>query len=174
MFEQRLVEAIHAIAWPGLQLRISVDGLPDTHDKMRGMEGSWAIVDRTVKRIAELKEQYGFSFGINFAVTDSSIDDLPKMREYAASVGADFNPWIGSDAILVGTTPPEEETPRIVMISDKERALQTLTHQEVGTKSQLPLLDHLYSRWVTKRTFSKATIRWCAQISLPRAKGFGF
>ena len=155
MLEQRLVEALHAIAWPGLQLRISVDGLPKTHDKMRGMEGSWAIVDRTVRRIAELKEKYGFSFGINFAVTDSSIDDLPKMREYAESVGADLIPGLVVTPFLVGTTPPEEETPRIVMISDKERALHALTHQEVGTKSQLPLLDHLYSRWVTKRTFSK-------------------
>jgi len=155
MLEERLVEALHAIAWPGLQLRISVDGLPETHDTMRGMEGSWAIVDRTVKRVAKLKDQYGFSFGINFAVTDKSMGDLPRMREYAKSVGADLIPGLVVTPFLVGTTPPEEETPRIVMISDKQQALDVLTHQEVGTKSQLPFLDHLYSRWVTKRTFSK-------------------
>ena len=155
MLEKRLVDALDAVAWPGLQLRISVDGLPETHDSMRGMDGSWAIVDRTVKRVADLKAKYGFSFGINFAVTDDSMKDLPRMREYAASVGADLIPGLAVYPFLVDTIPPEIETPRIIMISDKQKALDALTHQDVGTKSQLPLLDHLYSRWITKKTFQK-------------------
>ena len=155
MLEQRLVDVIEAIAWPGLQLRISVDGLPETHDNMRGMMGSWSIVDSTVHRVAELKEKYGFSFGINFAVTDNSMEDLPKMRQYASSVGADLIPGLAVAPFLVGTRPPEVLTPRIIMISDEKKALDVMTHQEVGTKSQLPLLDHLYSRWITKKTFKK-------------------
>ena len=88
MLTKRTIEALHKVAWPGLQLRISVDGLEKTHDRMRGVEGSWATVTRTVREVAELKEQYGFKFGINFAVTDDSIHEFDEMVEYAASVGA--------------------------------------------------------------------------------------
>ena len=38
MLTERVVEAVQAVAWPGLQLRISVDGRPDTHDRQRGVE----------------------------------------------------------------------------------------------------------------------------------------
>ena len=41
MLTERVVEAVQAVAWPGLQLRISVDGRPDTHDRQRGVDGSW-------------------------------------------------------------------------------------------------------------------------------------
>jgi MoaA/NifB/PqqE/SkfB family radical SAM enzyme len=153
MLTKPLVEAIHAVAWPGLQLRISVDGLPNTHDKMRGKDGSWQLVDRSVKEVASLKERYGFKFGINFAVTDASIDDLGAMVEYAKEHGADLIPGINVDPFLVGTIPPEQQTPKVIMISDKERAMEALMDARVGTKSQLPLVDHLYSRWQTKRTF---------------------
>ena len=56
MLTKRTVEAIRAVAWPGLQLRISVDGLEQTHDKMRGVEGSWKLVTKTVREVAELKD----------------------------------------------------------------------------------------------------------------------
>ena len=155
MLKKRLIEAIEAIAWPGLQLRISVDGLPTTHDEMRGVDGSWQIVDSSVKAVAELKAKYGFSFGINFAVTDASVDELPRMIEYANSVGADLIPGLSVYPFLLGKIPPEEETPRVVMVDNKERALQALVDASVGTKSQLPFLDHVYSRFVTKKTFQK-------------------
>ena len=41
------------------------------------------------------------------------------------------------------------------MISDKERALAALEDARVGTKSQLPVVDHVISRWLTRKTFRK-------------------
>ena len=155
MLTKPLIAAIKAVAWPGLQLRISVDGLPKTHDTMRGKDGSWDLVDRSVKEVAALKSQYGFRFGINFAVTDASMSDLGAMIEYAKEHGADLIPGINVDPFLVGTIPPEQQTPRVIMISDKEKAMRALMDARVGTKRQLPLLDHVYSRWQTKRTFHK-------------------
>lgn len=155
MLTPRLVEAIHAVAWPGLQLRISVDGLPKTHNNMRGVEGSWDKVNQSVDAVAALKDKYGFKFGINFAVTDNSVDELERMIEYAESKGADLIPGLNVDPFLVGTIPPEEKQPRIIMVDDKERALNALVNARAGTRSQLPGIDHLYTRFVTKRTFRK-------------------
>jgi Fe-coproporphyrin III synthase len=155
MLTKRLVEAIHAVAWPGLQLRISVDGLPKTHDEMRGVEGSWELVNRSVEAVSSLQHRYGFKFGINFAVTDASMEEMDSMVEYARSVGADLIPGLNVDPFLVGTTPPEEKAPKVIMVTDKEGALEALSSSGVGTRSQLPMVDHLYSRLLTKRTFRK-------------------
>jgi len=155
MLGNRLIEALHAVAWPGLQLRISVDGTEKTHDRMRGVEGSWALVNKTVQQVGELREKYGFKFGINFAVTDDSMDELGQMVDYAASVNADLIPGINVDPFLVGTTPPEIRTPKVIMISDKERALKVLGDSRVGTRTQLPAFDHYLTRFLTLRTFRR-------------------
>ena len=103
MLTKKTVEAIHAVAWPGLQLRISVDGVEETHDKMRGVEGSWKLVTRTVAEVAELKEKYGFKLGINFAITDDSVSELEAMIAFAESMGADLIPGVCVAPFLVGT-----------------------------------------------------------------------
>lgn len=155
MLTSRVVEAIHAVAWPGLQLRISVDGLPKTHDRMRGVEGSHDKVLATVRQVGELRERYGFKFGINFAVTDDSVDELDAMVDFAKQHNADLIPGINVDPFLVGTQPPEVKRPRVIMVDDKDKVLSALQSNRVGTKSQLPLVDHLISRFITKDTFAK-------------------
>ena len=155
MLTERVVEAVHAVAWPGLQLRISVDGTPLTHDRMRGVEGSSKKVYRTVAEVAELKARYGFKFGINFAVTDDSVGELDAMLAFAEEHGADLIPGVNVDPFLVGTIPPEIQRPRVIMISDKQKALQALRDSRVGTKRELPLVDHVLSRFVTKGTFER-------------------
>lgn len=155
MLGDRLVECIDAVAWPGLQLRISVDGLTSTHDAMRGVDGSRKIVERTVRRVAELKPKYGFKFGINFAITDRSVHELDEMLAFAEEVGADLIPGINVDPFLVGTVPPEVRRPKVIMVDDKDTVLAALQDSRVGTRRQLPLIDHVMSRLVTKDTFEK-------------------
>ncbi len=155
MLTERVVEAVEAVGWPGLQLRISVDGTEATHDRMRGMAGSWRQVVRTVERVAALKARLGFRFGINFAITDQSIDEVEEMIDFAQQHGADLIPGVNVDPFLVGTIPPEVQQPRVIMISDKEKALQALLDARLGTHTQLPMMDRLLSRWMTRRTFEK-------------------
>ncbi len=153
MMTKRVVEAVHRVGWPGLQLRISVDGTEATHDRSRGVPGSWRKVDRTVREVAALQGRYGFKLGINFAVTDDTLQDVEAMVRYAEEVGADLIPGVCTDPFLVGTTPPEQRRQEIVAISDKERALAILEDARMGTRRELPLVDHVVSRWFSKRTY---------------------
>jgi MoaA/NifB/PqqE/SkfB family radical SAM enzyme len=155
MLTQRIVDAIHAVAWPGLQLRISIDGTEATHDKMRGVEGSWAVVNKTAQAVAGLKDRYGFKFGINFAVTDESIHELDAMIEYADSLGADLIPGVNVHPFLVGTIPPEERLQQVIKLEDPAAALSALENKRVGIRRQLPAADHLLTRFITKSTFRK-------------------
>jgi len=154
MLTRRVIDAIEAVAWPGLQLRISVDGLDSTHDHIRGVDGSRRIVERTVRQVAELQPKYGFKFGINFALTDRSIPELDQMIAFADEVGADLIPGVNVDPFLIGTSPPEDGPPqRVIMVSDPEQAYAALADARVGTKQELPLIDHLYSRLITRNVY---------------------
>lgn len=155
MLTKRVIDALDAIAWPGLQLRISVDGLEATHDRMRGVEGSWKLVDKTVQQVAALKSRYGFKFGINFAITDDSLGELDAMVAYAESVGADLIPGVNVDPFLVGTVPPEVRPQKIIMLTDKAKALKAMSSARVGTRGQLPGLDRVLGRLITKATYRK-------------------
>ena len=155
MLTKRTIEALHQIAWPGLQLRISVDGLESTHDEMRGVEGSWSKVTQTVREVAELKDRYGFKFGINFAITDQSLPEIDDMLEFAQSMGADLIPGVNVSPFLVGTRPPEVEQQRIIMLEKREEALEAMTRAEVGARGQLPGLDRVLGRWFTKATYKQ-------------------
>lgn len=169
MVPGRTKELIHAVAWPGLQLRISVDGMEATHDRMRGVEGSWQTVTRTVREVAQLQGKYGFKLGINFAVTDESIGELEDMLRFCEEVGADLIPGVNVDPFLVGTVPPEIRLQQVIMLEDPEVALAALMDSRVGTRRELPLVDHLVSRFLTKRTFQhqlhgKATQFPCREL----------
>jgi MoaA/NifB/PqqE/SkfB family radical SAM enzyme len=153
MLTKRTMDAIEAVAWPGLQLRISVDGLEQTHDRMRGVEGSWKLVNKTVQQVAEVKDRYGFKFGINFAITDDSLNELDDMIAYAESVGADLIPGVNVDPFLVGTVPPEVRPQKVIMLTDKAAALKAMTQSQVGTRGQLPGVDRWLGRLVTKATY---------------------
>jgi len=149
---KRIVEAVHAVAWPGLQLRISVDGVEETHDKMRGVKGSWKQATRTLHEIAALKERYGFKLGINFAITDASVAELDEMLALSESTGADLIPGVCVEPFLVGTAPPEQDPQRVVLIEDKERAMKALEDVRAGIRRQLPVMEHLVSRLITRTT----------------------
>ncbi len=155
MLTKRVVDAVKRVAWPGLQLRISIDGLEHTHDKGRGVQGSWQKVMATARAVAELKAQHGFHFGINFSVTDDSLHEVDDMLALADSLGADLIPGVCVDPFLVGTRPPEEYTPRVVFLDDKEAGLRAIEHAKAGARDQLSGLDNLLFRLVTKKTFSR-------------------
>ena len=153
MLTKQVVAAVEAVGWPGLQLRISVDGLRSSHDSIRGVDGSHDKVVETCRRVAELRPKLGFKFGINFALTDQSIDELDEMIAFAESLGADLIPGVNVDPFLVGTVPPEVRQQQVIMIEDTDRALAVLRDRRVGLRRQLPGIDHLLSRFIVKQTF---------------------
>lgn len=156
---EAVVDAVRTMGWPGLQLRISVDGTEKTHDAMRGLPGAWAAADRTLRALAELRPRHGFRVGINFALKDESIQETDRMMAYAEAVGADLIPGVNVEPFLDGSVPPEERPSRFVGLQNPERALPILEHRRSGTRRQLPGVDHLASRLVTGDVFRKEIVQ---------------
>ena len=150
-----IVEAVERIGWPGLQVRVSVDGDEATHDRVRGTVGLWAAATRTLERLAELRPRLGFNLGINFAIKDESIDQAEAMLAYAERFGADLVPGVNVTPFLDGSVPPEVRSQRFVALSDPRRALPLLEHDQAGVRRQLPGLDQVFSRPLTSRVFRR-------------------
>ncbi len=148
-----ILEAVRRVGWPGLQLRVSVDGLEDTHDRQRGVRGCWAKATRTLESLAPLRRELGFHVGINFCLTEHSIGEVQEMKAYAADLGADLIPGVNVSPFLDGSTSPAENPQRFVLLDDPTRALQALEDREVGTRLQLPRLDHAVGRMITGDVF---------------------
>ncbi|MBL7130155.1 MAG: radical SAM protein [Candidatus Omnitrophica bacterium] len=70
-------------------ITISLDGLRETNDKIRG-KGVFEKVVSNIDKLKHYKSKYGFSFptlGINFTILDDNIDDLLPMIEFARGSG---------------------------------------------------------------------------------------
>ena len=64
---------------------LSIDGLRENHDFLRGREGSF---DKNIKTIQKLKDN-GVRVSINTAVNHANIDDLVELRDKFIEIGVD-------------------------------------------------------------------------------------
>ena len=150
-----IARVVEQIAWPGLQIRVSIDGLEQTHDTMRGFEGGWSSAVRTLEALAVLKRRFGFKVGMNYALKDESIGEYDDVLALSRRVGADLIPGVNVAPFLEGSVPPEQVRSRFVGLQDVRRALPLLENPSAGTRRQLPGVDHLLSRLVTGHVFRK-------------------
>lgn len=99
------------IAWFN-SVNISFDGLPEVQDRQRPLasgEGSFAAVDRTLRRL----DAAGMSYGIRTTLTAQSIDRLEDIVRYVAERYPHCDPlhiepaWICGRCLSTGTAAPD-------------------------------------------------------------------
>lgn len=75
-----------------LDVGVSLDGLGETHDKIRGVPGNFQKVDRLLKGLIELKKQYPKTLTIIIGLTLSelTIDGWEEVKKYADSLGLEL------------------------------------------------------------------------------------
>lgn len=72
-------------------ISFSLDGLPGTHDRLRGRRGAAEAVARGMDALA--KARPGLVVNVNFVVTRENVFDLPAVAAAAKARGAAFNFW---------------------------------------------------------------------------------
>ena len=86
-------------------ISISLDGLADTHDKVRGNNGAYKRAIRGLKILAETNPR-SCAIGVNFVLNKYNFQELREVFETVRNIGADYffiQPVIGSDS---WTIPP--------------------------------------------------------------------
>lgn len=83
----RIAEAVGEILafHPRTQVTISLDGVGEIHDKIRGIPGAWTKVNRTFDRLGEIGlKRRNFAF----TITSENYADLPNVFAHARAKGA--------------------------------------------------------------------------------------
>ncbi len=65
-------------------LAVSVDGVPESHDRLRAMDGAFARMRRKLGNVRDA----GIPFGIIFTLTLQNLDELAWVAAFAAEEGA--------------------------------------------------------------------------------------
>ena len=62
----------------------SVDGIGETHDKIRGTKGAFKLASRTIDGLIELREQYpNYFIGLKTTILPQNIDELDAILDFA-------------------------------------------------------------------------------------------
>lgn len=93
---QKLVNLVQSIS-------ISLDGLSDTHDEVRGKKGAYAGAIRGIKYLAETNPR-SCAIGVNFVLNKRNFQELREVFDTVRNIGADYffiQPVIGSNSWAV-------------------------------------------------------------------------
>lgn len=94
-----------------LGVSVSIDGLRETHDLQRGIEGSHGKAVETLSRLAELRiRQPRLMLSVGLTLTPGSLKESPLVQRMAYAHGADFSfrPVNVSDIYYKNQSPDEK------------------------------------------------------------------
>lgn len=119
---ERIVNFAKTFGSKKLHIKVSIDGVGDRHDEIRGYRGLYNKSLRTLRTLAELREQYGFYLGVNQTISDRNWDHIVPLREAMAELKIPVHYAIATDhyTLYRMNTTKENETPdmRSVSMSD--------------------------------------------------------
>lgn len=119
---ERIVEFVKMFGSKRLHLKVSIDAVGDRHDEIRGYRGLYNKSLRTLRTLAELREQYGFYLGVNQTLSDKNWDHIEPLREAMGELGIPVHYAIATDHYTLYrlNTSKEKDKPdmRSVSLSD--------------------------------------------------------
>jgi Y-X(10)_GDL-associated radical SAM protein len=122
-------ERVRAAAEAGLQAAgVSIDGLQDVHDRLRGVKGSFDAAFKALRLI----RQYGLTASVNTQITSLVIPQLPDLMELFIEAGA--KNWQIQLTVAMGNAADHPE----------------LLLQPFEILSLMPVLARLYSEGVER------------------------
>ena len=102
---QRLVNSFHSIS-------VSLDGLADTHDRIRGKKGTYDKAIQGLKHLTTTNPR-ACAIGVNFVLNKFNFQELRKVFDTVKNIGVDFffiQPVIGSSSWAI----PEDAIKRSI------------------------------------------------------------
>jgi len=86
---RRVREVQEVLEGSGVELvvQVSLDGIGETHDKIRNISGAYEKAERTIEELKELKERNVLELILNCVVQPENAHQLNDIHEYAKSSG---------------------------------------------------------------------------------------
>jgi MoaA/NifB/PqqE/SkfB family radical SAM enzyme len=139
--ESVLIDALGSSERPQLKVNISIDGFRDTHDRMRGLPGSFDAAFESCERLLRLREPFpGLSLRVNTVVTSDNRHELLQFRQFLR-----FRlPGLADQILSLHRTPPGGIVEPSVLAVYREAT--RLAVAERGILPKQALLKRLHTR----------------------------
>jgi len=80
-----------------IHLKISIDAVGESHDKIRGVRGAYERAMETLKELAKLRETYHFYLGVNQTIVHENMGDTTALREICRKLNVGLHQTIAQD-----------------------------------------------------------------------------
>ncbi len=140
--------------WPGLHLRVSLDGLESTHDASRGVPGSFYKAMTTLRGLSEIRRHKGFSLAVNFTLTDKSLGDMDELVDRCGAMGVDVIPGFPVKPFLRNADLDREKVGTIG-VRDRDAHLQRLQRTDHGARRGFNRMERRLLRGLNRLVYRK-------------------
>jgi len=152
---ERIVEFVEAVGWPGLHLRLSVDGLAARHAEYRpGEDDAFAKVTATLEACAKLRERVPFVLGVNFNLTGKTAKDLPEMARMCDELGVDLVPGMPVSPFLENVDIHAAEH-RVLDVGDPAVIREAIAQTRFGSKRGVTAFGRRFLQTSNQRIFER-------------------
>jgi MoaA/NifB/PqqE/SkfB family radical SAM enzyme len=142
LIPQRVKEILDAIGDKKtyLTIKLSLDGVGESQDAVRGIPGCFAKVTETYSRLSKLRKEYpNFHLGFNTIISNFNLNNLDEIINYARSLEPDsFVTEIAENRSELFNLPdnitPDAETYKKLISNFRERTKQDLKHRRSISK----------------------------------------
>lgn len=70
--------------------RVSMDGVGERHDEIRGVKGSFERAQQTLEELIRLRKGKGLCVGVNLTITRRNIDQIEPLQVFCQRLGIDL------------------------------------------------------------------------------------
>lgn len=110
-----------------LSIQVSLDGVSDTHDKIRGVPGTADRAIETLEMLTSFKKTAPVTIGINQTIIKENINEIDPVNQLAKKMGIEHK-------VYVAVTPHESE---ILSAGEKQPEIKLVSHYTKDEKQQL-------------------------------------
>ena len=90
IFTDKIVEFIKLVDSRGIHFKISLDGVGEKHNQVRGVKDAYEKVYTTLIELLKLRKRHKFYLRVDQTITDKNIGEIEKLTRFSRQLGVDI------------------------------------------------------------------------------------
>ncbi len=84
---QEIIEVLRMKKFPTLDINVSIDGIEETHDSIRGVKGGFRQAIETIEMLKKLSHDFPININMGTVILPSNLYQIPELENLAEDLG---------------------------------------------------------------------------------------